>query len=88
MQMHMRMHRSSFPISDLIRLSRERRDLQTEPSQLAEKAATLRAIYEPRYAFPEWTVQELGKGNLMSHAETAAWPGRHGVELGTGSDKK
>lgn len=40
-----------------------------EPEQLAEKAATLRAIYEPRYAFPEWTVHELGNGNLMKHAE-------------------
>lgn len=41
-----------------------------EPEQLAEKAATLRAIYEQRYAFPEWTVQELGRGNLVKHAET------------------
>ena len=50
-----------------------------EPEQLAEKAATLRAIYEPRYAFPEWTVHELGNGNLMKHAEMAAWPGRLGI---------
>ena len=54
-------------------------DLQMEPEQLAEKAATLRAIYEPRYAFPEWTVHELGNGNLMKHAEMDAWPGRLGI---------
>ena len=54
-------------------------DLHMEPEQLAEKAATLRAIYEQRYAFPEWTVQELGRGNLVKHAETAAWPGWLGI---------
>eukprot|EP00438_Fugacium_kawagutii_P028879 Skav225383 [mRNA] locus=scaffold2656:13680:14977:- [translate_table: standard] len=45
-------------------------EVQMEHVELAKRAACLRSIYEPRYAFPEWSISELEKGNLESYAKT------------------
>ena len=50
--------------------------VSVEHMELAQVAETLREIYEPRYAFPEWSIRELGNGNLATHAKLAPWQKR------------
>jgi len=44
-------------------------EVSMEHMELAKVAETLREIYELRYAFPEWSIRELGNGNLATHAK-------------------
>ena len=43
-------------------------------AKLGERAALLRSIYEPKFAFPLWSVEYLSAGKLEKYAKSVGLP--------------